>query len=350
LSKTDEKDFSIQQNIIPNNKDVFLHGFHCFSLDEEIRNDEKFFNSYVNNSVNDNLNNDVNTIGTLFESLMTGIDWETTGKGRLGAVLVKQNQKGETPIVRTTTKYEKPTHLFSKLHIALANKIFKKGSGILNGKKVDLNDANEVDLNNANEVDLMNNALIECYKEQYKTMGFHSDQAQDLEENTAIFIYSCYKNPEDEKNHRKLVIEEKDDSTKVYEIPMRHNSVICFSLDTNKKYRHKIELSNYDTRGTKRKRNNKVFGKGKGKKSVKNVGSMPNESFNDHQEWLGLTFRTSKFFVNSSPLLTIATKKEQEEFYRLRKRENNETDFVWPDIGYTISPSDLLEPVLLEPV
>lgn len=40
-----------------------------------------------------------------------------------------------------------------------------------------------------------------------------------------------------------------------------------------------------------------------------------------------------------------ADDEQRHEFYRLRRRENNETDFVYPMLTYTISESDLVPPV-----
>ena len=43
--------------------------------------------------------------------------------------------------------------------------------------------------------------------------------------------------------------------------------------------------------------------------------------------------------------LTLADDEQRREFYRLRRRENNETDFTYPRMTYTISESDLMPPV-----
>jgi hypothetical protein len=40
--------------------------------------------------------------------------------------------------------------------------------------------------------------------------------------------------------------------------------------------------------------------------------------------------------------LTLATDEERHEFLRLRRRENQETDFVYPRVTCTLSPSDLV--------
>ncbi|MFJ7414129.1 hypothetical protein ACIQWZ_25480 [Streptomyces sp. NPDC098077] len=70
--------------------------------------------------------------------------------------------------------------------------------------------------------------------------------------------------------------------------------------------------------------------------------------------WLGVTFRTSKTFVRyrdgqahlpRGARLTSADEQQRSEFYGLRRRENKETDFVYPALTYTVSGSDLLPPV-----
>ncbi|KAB2389984.1 hypothetical protein F9B16_01700 [Actinomadura montaniterrae] len=43
--------------------------------------------------------------------------------------------------------------------------------------------------------------------------------------------------------------------------------------------------------------------------------------------------------------LTLADDEQRREFYRLRRRENNETDFAYPLLTYTVSESDLMPPV-----
>jgi hypothetical protein len=70
---------------------------------------------------------------------------------------------------------------------------------------------------------------------------------------------------------------------------------------------------------------------------------------------LGITFRTCKTFLNIRDIdvrfgdgtsLTLANETEASEFYSLRKQENDRTDFVYPRISYTVSPSDLKLPAV----
>jgi hypothetical protein len=53
-----------------------------------------------------------------------------------------------------------------------------------------------------------------------------------------------------------------------------------------------------------------------------------------------MTCRLSKGFRPS----TFATDQQRDDFYHLRKQENKEINFKWPqDIYYTISPGDLCQ-------
>jgi hypothetical protein len=75
--------------------------------------------------------------------------------------------------------------------------------------------------------------------------------------------------------------------------------------------------------------------------------------------WMGVTFRTSRttvhlrdgqaYLADDTPL-TLATGDQRREFFRLRSRENNETDFTYPRITYTISESDRMPPAPPEPI
>ena len=106
-----------------------------------------------------------------------------------------------------------------------------------------------------------------------------------------------------------------------FEIPLTHHSFIAFSVDANRLLRHRIVLD-------------------------KPVPTTENT-------WLGLTFRTSKTVIRfpdghphlpQGARLTSADDDQRREFYRLRRRENQETDFTYPPLTYTVSESDLLPP------
>jgi hypothetical protein len=239
------------------------------------------------------------TEGNLFEELLASVRFEDVGKGRQGAVLVKIGETGSIPIVRTTTRYNVPAQCFQLLHEQLAQQI-QKSAALLVG---------------------FNNALIENYTNAYTTMGSHSDQALDLADESFIAIFSCYKQPEIANSPRKLLVESKVTGDDRIEIPLIHNSVVLFSIDTNQRLKHKIVLD-------------------------KSAETPENQ-------WLGITFRTSKTFVRfhdkyayflDDTRLTLANDEQRREFYHLRSRENTEVDFTYPRITYTISESDMMPP------
>ncbi|MEV0400422.1 hypothetical protein [Actinoallomurus sp. NPDC050550] len=166
-----------------------------------------------------------------------------------------------------------------------------------------------------------NNALVESYMNAYKTMGSHSDQALDLANESFIAVFSCYQHPE-ASPPRKLIFESKGSGGEKFEIPLAHNGIVGFSVDSNRRLKHKIVLD------------------------------APVQAADN--QWLGVTFRTSKTFVRfrdghvylpQGARLMSADDEQRHEFYQLRRRENNETDFIYPLLTYTISESDLMPPV-----
>ena len=48
--------------------------------------------------------------------------------------------------------------------------------------------------------------------------------------------------------------------------------------------------------------------------------------------------------ADGSPL-TLGDGEQQREFFRLRRLENNEVDFTYPEIAFTVSHSDLVAPL-----
>lgn len=113
-----------------------------------------------------------------------------------------------------------------------------------------------------------------------------------------------------------------DPAGRTFEIPLTHNGVVVFSLETNRHYRHKIVLDR---------------------------SANPVEN-----RWLGITFRTSRTFVRygdegprfeDGTRMTLADDESARELYRLRGCENREVDFVYPRITYTLSESDLKVPI-----
>lgn len=244
----------------------------------------------------------------LFESLMNSADFEEIGKGRLGNHLVKEDH-GVIAVVRTTTRYSIPANLFSDVHCSVIAEINK----IISATDTALPEQN------------FNNALIEVYDLSYSKMGFHSDQALDLEDDSFIALFSCYENPDvlKENQLRKLVIKNKTTGEES-EITLDHHSAVLFSAETNKKFQHKIILH----------------------------PKQDSKNYTDNR-WLGITFRTSRTFItfkdtqpyfSTGELLTLADEKQEKEFFQLRGHENRSLDFTYPKLFYTINPADLLIP------
>ncbi|ROQ26231.1 hypothetical protein EDD98_5852 [Streptomyces sp. PanSC19] len=235
----------------------------------------------------------------LFAELSAWTRLEDVGKGRRGAALTRIDETGGVPLVRTTTRYSSPTQRFQAVHERLARQVQERADISVG----------------------FNNALIETYTNAYTSMGSHSDQALDLADESFIAVFSCYRHP-DASPPRKLIFESKEPDGEKFEIPLAHNSVVAFSVDLNRRLRHKIVLA---------------------------APARPADT-----QWLGVTFRTSKTFVRfrdgraylpQGAVLTSADEEQKREFYRLRRRENNETDFVYPLLTYTVSESDLMPPV-----
>ncbi|WP_326807385.1 hypothetical protein OG533_28835 [Streptomyces sp. NBC_01186] len=234
----------------------------------------------------------------LFAELSASARLEDVGKGRRGAALTKIDEAGGVPLVRTTTRYSSPTQRFRAVHERLAQQIQERAALSVG----------------------FNNALIESYTNAYTTMGSHSDQALDLANESFIAVFSCYQHPE-ASPPRKLIFESKESGGEKFEIPLAHNSIVAFSVDSNRRLRHRIVLD------------------------------APVQAADN--QWLGVTFRTSKTFVRfregrvylpQGTRLMSADEEQRREFYRLRRRENNETDFIYPLLTYTISESDLMPP------
>ncbi|MFF3019315.1 hypothetical protein [Streptomyces sp. NPDC057939] len=235
----------------------------------------------------------------LFAELSASAGSEDVGKGRRGAVLTRVDDAGDVPLVRTTTRYGNPPQRFRPVHERLARRI-QEGAGLSIG---------------------FNNALVENYTNAYRTMGGHCDQALDLADDSFVAVFSCYRHPE-AGPPRKLIFESKGSDGERFEVPLTHNGVVAFSVASNRLLKHRIVLD-------------------------APVGTADNQ-------WLGVTFRTSKTLVRfrdghaylpQGERLTSADEEQRREFYRLRRRENDETDFRYPPLAYTISDSDLMPPV-----
>jgi hypothetical protein len=236
---------------------------------------------------------DIDFKTNIYDELSKSIEFENITNGRTGAVLV--DCKNELiPLVRTTTCYNKPAQKFLPIHYDIIENIKK----VTNDKNLEFN-----------------NALIEVYNSKYCTMGYHTDQSLDLADDSYICLFSCYDNVSPAIK-RKLVIKEKANN-KCSEIVLEHNSIVLFSVATNRKFLHKIILE---------------------------------KATNDH--WLGITFRLSKTFIKfidnipyfypSKINLKLATDNEKKVFSKCKGQENSQEDYQYPEINYSISSSDLM--------
>ena len=228
----------------------------------------------------------------IFDELSKSTEFEDVTAGRQGGVLVNQVDD-MIPIVRTTTNYHRPSQRFLPIHYDIMEKI-----------KLKL-DLNGIPLN-------FNNALIEIYDSTYRSMGYHSDQALDLDQ-SYIALFSSY---DDQKDLRKLKVKDKQTHEGI-DIVLDQYYVVLFSVETNRKYLHKIILDQ---------------------------SSRPNR-------WLGITFRQSKTFIRfhnelpyfiSGVMLTLANDDQRREFYKYRKTENVNVEHTYPEMNYTISESDTM--------
>lgn len=241
-----------------------------------------------------------------FEALAANATLQELGKGRQGNHLVQLQGHG-IPLVRTTTQYTLAAQPFGSLQEQIVQQLQET---ILQHPNLGL------------PVPVFNNALMEVYNKDYYKMGFHSDQALDLAADSYIALFSCYKEPEKmgQKQARTLHIRHKT-TLESFEITLEQHSIVLFSLATNAVFQHKIVL--------------------------KNAPQLKK----DHP-WLGLTFRQSKTFIHfeqgqayfeNGKALHLAQEDQKKTFYKLRGQENRSLDFVYPDLGYTISAGDLLE-------
>lgn len=215
-----------------------------------------------------------------FDLLSSSVEFEDIMKGRKGAILVdimekkKGGKRDFVPVVRSTTKYKNPAQKMGEVYKSI---LPKKG-----------HDGEEI---------RFNNAMIELYTDEYKTMAYHSDLAIDLVEDSKICIYSSY--PEWDKRRRVLMIKDKLDDIEM-EVVLLDGMVVTFDTLTNSRYLHKI------------------------------VGEST---------WLGITYRLSRTNARD---LHMASEDEKKEFYTLRGIENKSIDFRWGSQMYTVNPGDLL--------
>lgn len=246
----------------------------------------------------------------VFANLLQTTAFEAVGKGRLGNHLVDCSEKG-VPLVRTTSNYSSPAQQFNKWHKQVRDEVIKKANEHLKSLPSELS---------------CNNALIEVYDAQYKKMKYHSDQSLDLISDSYIALFSCYEHPNELQPYQKRILKVKDKTTlEEFEIPLDHQTLVLFSLDTNTKYLHKIVMVN--------------------------GGNIPKDGVDNR--WMGITYRTSATYIqfkNGAPyfkdgtLLKLANEEEKKTFYKLRGEENRSVDFKYPSLPFTISQADCLPP------
>ena len=256
------------------------------------------FNCILFNLIMQDFHQGVIDFDNSFDIIKGESQFSSEGKGRIVGISVLPNANGDIPIVRTTTKFPTPPTKFPKCYHNLIDKI--RFDTIANLQ--------------------FNNAMVEVYNNSYCKMGFHTDQSLDLAENSYICLFSSYKNPK-AKNIRILHVVNKETGQEA-KYPLLHNSYTLFSTETNQKHVHKIVLEEQQ----------KVL---------------------DDGEWLGLTMRLSKTYIhfdqNNNPLLPngnilrIATEDECGVFCKLKGEENSKIGFVYPDIDFTISVSDMMK-------
>eukprot|EP01038_Epipyxis_sp_PR26KG_P013489 gene13489-18099_t len=241
----------------------------------------------------------------IFELLEETLEFEDIAHGRKGANIVMcEDHNMSIPIVRTTTIYSKPKQRMQFIHLNLIEKI-----------RTQIGDAN------------FNNALVEIYDPNYRTMRYHSDQALDLNPDSYICLFSCYENGYNNNDDlRTLTVKRKkvkdiDIQQQDYlpdEIILDHNSIVVFSVEDNARFIHKISLKNNKSKS----------------------------------RWLGITFRLSKtfvrfennipFFVSDGKQLTIANITERNHFLKCRGEENFNVGYIYPEMYYSLSIDDMI--------
>lgn len=235
--------------------------------------------------------------------------------GRKAAILVDCNMAGDLiPLIRTTTSYHQPPQRFTPLHYDIINRI-RRVTG--------------------NRDISFNNALLEFYTSMYGNMGWHSDQSLDfVSDDSFICVCSWYNTPVPVRKRVLKIKKKGEGKEKCGEIVLDHNSIILFSTSTNQTWLHKIMLQPPVGR----------------KKSLR-LKQTP--LIDDNTQWVGLTFRLSKTFVQfngavipyiypAKTLLTRATEEQAKEFRKYKGLENLTSNFKYPEITYSTSPSDFL--------
>jgi len=237
----------------------------------------------------------------IFNQLLDSTIFEDITKGRKGTNLLIMNNG--IPLVRTTTNYNKPAQIIKPIHKKILDLVIDKFYNQYQ-KKIDIN-----------------NIMIELYTQDYRKMGWHTDQTQDLKKDSYICVFSCYEKETQPQDIRKLKIKNKKDNT-CSELLLDNNSVVIFSTNTNKDHVHKIVLDS----------------------------TKPSNN-----RWIGMTMRFSDTFIEfiNNKVFFVESKKElkkanQEDIINIRKykkEENNNSEFEYPELDFSLSNSDFMEPV-----
>lgn len=179
-----------------------------------------------------------------FDTLAEGVAFEHVGRGRDVAVLFRELGDSRVPVVRTMARYSQPSQPFTGCVGALADAVFATGRLAVP----------------------LNNAMAEIYDRDYRTMGFHSDMALDLDPASHIAIFSVYDSPPPSGAIRDLVIVDKATGADTL-LPLAPRTVTLFSVQDNAQFLHKIVLR------------------------------APPSPAADSVRWLGVTLRTSMTVV-----------------------------------------------------
>jgi len=217
------------------------------------------------------------------------IELEPVARGRAGAI-VAWRDGDRVPLVRGTTRYTRATRMPPQALCDLARAV-----------------------ETAADVAIpFNNALVERYTGEYRNMRAHSDQAQDLQANSVIAVWSWYRNPHLPPSRAIRVRPKLTDQAETV-VPLEHGHALIFDLAYNAAHLHRIT----------------------------------GDTGTDDNEWTGVTLRASGTYLRNGMFsdgraLRLATAEEEAVFFACRKRENSRSDFEWPLFDFTVSPGDLI--------
>jgi hypothetical protein len=246
----------------------------------------------------------------MFDYIYSHTNWEFITKGRYCANIVNTSIGSESdnvsiPIVRTTTKYTKPVQLLTQEYSRIIDIIMDQTNNMIQQSNGSIK---------------WTNGMIELYDDNYRTMGFHTDQMQDISPGTYICIISLY--PSNAKPRQFYIKNKQSNLVRIF--PMDNYSVIIMDTNENKQHVHKI-ISNQSS-----------------------------------GYWIGITLRYSQTWItwkdqecyllsaNQTKLIkfSIGTESDQTLYYKMKKNENSMIEWEWPYLTWTISPSDLIKPIL----